>query len=75
LEQEVKNVSSKRFKELKNLSKDELTTKVREIESELFQAKMKKTTGQLADSSMIWRLRKDVARLKTLMTMGPKAAK
>jgi large subunit ribosomal protein L29 len=61
-------VSSKRFKELKNLSKDELTTKVRETEANLFQAKMKKTTGQLADSAMIWRLRKDVARLKTLMT-------
>ena len=61
-------MSSKRFKELKNLSKDELTTKVRETEANLFQAKMKKTTGQLADSAMIWRLRKDVARLKTLMT-------
>jgi large subunit ribosomal protein L29 len=61
-------VSSKRFNELKNLSKDELGTKVREIEAELFQAKMKKVTGQLADSAQIWRLRKDVARMKTLQT-------
>jgi ribosomal protein L29 len=29
----------------------------------------------LADSSMIWRLRKDVARLKTLMTVQQKAAR
>jgi large subunit ribosomal protein L29 len=62
------NVSSKRFKELKNLSKDELATKVREIEAELFQVKMKKMTGQLADTAQAWRLRKDVARLKTLQT-------
>lgn len=62
------NVSNKRFKELKNLSKDELAAKVRETEAELFQAKMKKMTGQLADSASIWRLRKQVARIKTLQT-------
>lgn len=61
-------MSNKRFKELKNLSKDELAAKVRETEAELFQVKMKKMTGQLADSASIWRLRKDVARMKTLQT-------
>jgi large subunit ribosomal protein L29 len=66
------NVSSKRFKELKNLSKDELSAKVRETEAELFQVRMKKMTGQLADSAQLWRLRKDVARLKTLQTAGVK---
>ena len=64
------NVSSKRLKELKNLSKDELAAKIREVEAELFQVKMKKMTGQLADSASIWRLRKDVARMKTLQTAG-----
>ena len=34
-------MSTKRFKELKNLSKDELATKIRESEVELFQTKMK----------------------------------
>lgn len=65
-------MSSKRFKELKNLSKDELAAKVRETEAELFQVRMKKMTGQLADSAQLWRLRKDVARLKTLQTAGVK---
>jgi large subunit ribosomal protein L29 len=66
------NVSSKRFKELKNLSKEELATKVRETEAQMFQAKMKKMTGQLADTAQLWRLRKDVARMKTLQTAGVK---
>jgi len=59
-------VSTKRFRELKNLSKDELTTKVRESEAQLFQVRMKKVTGQLEDTAMIWRLRKDLARMKML---------
>ena len=59
-------MSTKRFKELKNLSKTELTVKIRENESQLFQAKLKKSTGQLEDTATIWRLRKDLARLKML---------
>jgi len=57
-------VSTKRFKELKNLSQDELANKVRESELELFHSRMKKSTGQLEDTAMIWRLRKDLARMK-----------
>jgi large subunit ribosomal protein L29 len=63
-------VSNKRIKELKNLSQTELVAKVREVEAELFQVKMKKMTGQLSDSASLWRLRKDVARMKTLQTAG-----
>lgn len=59
-------MSSKRFKELKNLSKDEITGRMRESERQLFDAKMKKATGQLTDTASLWKLRKDVARLKTL---------
>ena len=59
-------MATKRFKELKNLSKDELATKVREAEAELFQVRMKKVTGQLTDTAQIWRFRKDLARMKML---------
>lgn len=61
-------MSTKRFKELKNLSKDELATKIRESEAQLFQTKMKQATGQLSDTATLWRLRKDIARMKTLQT-------
>jgi large subunit ribosomal protein L29 len=59
-------VSTKRFTELKNLSKQELVSKVRETELQLFQARMKQATGQLQDTALLWRLRKDLARMKML---------
>jgi large subunit ribosomal protein L29 len=71
-------VATKRFKELKSLSKDELATRVREAEAQLFQAKMKKVTGQLEDTSSLWRTRKDIARMKMLegqLSVGSKETK
>jgi large subunit ribosomal protein L29 len=62
-------VATKRFKELKNMTKDELLTKVRTLQAELFQARMKTVTGQLEDTSTVWKLRKDLARVKTLQTL------
>ncbi len=63
-------MATKRFKELKNLSHDELVTKIRETESEMFQAKLKKTTGQLTNTATLWRFRKDLARMKMLQGMA-----
>lgn len=60
-------MATKRFKELKGLSKDELATKIRESEAQLFEVRMKKVTGQLEDTAKIWRLRKDLARMKMLL--------
>jgi ribosomal protein L29 len=34
---------------------------------------MKTVTGQLEDTSTVWKLRKDLARVKTLQTQGAKA--
>ena len=61
---------AKAMKALKNLSGNELVVKTREIEKNLFDTNMKKVTGQLADSAMIWRLRKELARVKTLQTQA-----
>lgn len=60
-------MGTKRFKELKGLSKDEMSAKVRESEAELFKVRIQKATGQLANTSAIWKLRKDIARLKMLL--------
>jgi large subunit ribosomal protein L29 len=65
-------VSTKNFKQLKTLSKDELTSKERELEAGLFQAKMKKVTGQLEDTASLWRMRKGLARVKSLLTQAAK---
>ncbi len=61
---------AKAMKALKNLSANELVVKTRELEKNLFDTNMKKVTGQLADNAMIWRLRKELARVKTLQTQA-----
>jgi large subunit ribosomal protein L29 len=59
-------MATKKFKEMKELTVDELKSRLRTSESELFQTKIKHATGQLADTASIWRLRKDIARMKML---------
>ena len=63
-------MAKKAMKDLKNLSANELVSKTRDLEKNLFDTRMKKVTGQLADSAMIWRLRKELARVKTLQTQA-----
>lgn len=63
-------MAKKAMKDLKNLSATELVSKTRDLEKNLFDTRMKKVTGQLADSAMIWRLRKELARVKTLQTQA-----
>jgi large subunit ribosomal protein L29 len=63
-------MANKSMKPLKNLSASELVVKTRELEKSLFDSGMKKVTGQLADPAMIWRLRKELARVKTLQTQA-----
>lgn len=59
-------MATKRFKEIKDLTKEELIVKVREGEHQLFQLKLKKIAGDLKDTASLWRLRKDLARMKML---------
>jgi len=61
-------VSNKQFKEVQQLSKDELQNKVRETEALLFKSKMQKATGQLKDTGSVWVARKMLVRLKTRLT-------
>jgi len=61
-------MSNKKFKELKNLSKDEMASRIRDNGANLFKAKMQQKTGQLKDTASLTRMRKEIARLKTLQT-------
>ena len=56
-----------KIKELRELSNKELETKIREAKKELFNLRMKQSTGTLEKPSKIKELRKDVARMKTIM--------
>jgi len=54
-------------KDLKNLSKEELEKKITECKEELFNLRLSQSTGNLEKPSRIRDLRKQVARMKTLL--------
>jgi len=62
------------MKELKKLSKNELVTRVRELEAAIFQGRFKAKTGQLANVASLWLMRKDLARAKTLLSGAAQTA-
>jgi len=54
-------------KELKDLSNEELTKKIAECKEELFNLRFSQATGSLEKPSRIRELRKQVARMKTIL--------
>ena len=53
--------------ELRNLVDDELLTRLTESKQELFNLRFQNVTGQLDNSSRIGQVRKDVARIETIL--------
>ncbi|MES9969459.1 MAG: 50S ribosomal protein L29 [Candidatus Thiodiazotropha sp.] len=53
--------------ELREKSQQELTTTLEELLKEQFNLRMQRGTGQLAKPSRMREVRKDIARVKTLM--------
>jgi len=53
--------------EIRDLSADELEAKSRELRGELFNVKVKRATGQLENTAMVLLLRKDIARVETVL--------
>ena len=53
--------------ELADLSIDELTAKSGDLRHELFSAQVKKSTGQLENTAKLKLLRRDIARVETLL--------
>jgi large subunit ribosomal protein L29 len=54
-------------KELRALSNEELETKIKEAKKELFDLRLKQSTGSLEKPSKIRELRKNVARMQTIL--------
>jgi large subunit ribosomal protein L29 len=61
--------------ELRELSVEELTAKAGELRAELFNAKVKRSTGQLENTAKLETLRRDIARVETVMSQKGEAAK
>ncbi len=56
-----------KLKELKELSVEELANKEREIREEEFKLRFKHATGQLDKTDRLRHLRRDIARVKTII--------
>jgi large subunit ribosomal protein L29 len=61
--------------ELRELEVEELAQKAREARGEFFNAKVKHATGQLEDTAKLKRLRRNVARVESVLTEKREAAK
>jgi large subunit ribosomal protein L29 len=53
--------------ELRSLSEEELVAKCSELKSELFNVRIKKSTGQLENTAKTGLLRRDIARVETIL--------
>jgi len=56
-----------KIKEMRDLSIDELRVKERDLVDELFKLKIRHTTGQLDSPAALKNVRRDIARVKTVM--------
>ena len=54
-------------KELKNLSVDELNKKLEELKKDLFMLRMQHATNQLENPLKLNAVKKDIARVKTII--------
>ncbi len=57
-----------KFADVKELSAVELNKKIRETKEKMFDSKMKNSMGQMTNPVSIRGMRRDIARLKTVLT-------
>lgn len=57
------------YSEISGLTAKEIVKKKKQLQSEMFDARMKNTLGQLPNQMVIRTARKDIARLNTALTL------
>ena len=55
-------------KELRDMTNEELNSKLKELKEELFNLRFSNATGQLTNPMQINTCKKDIARIKTILT-------
>jgi large subunit ribosomal protein L29 len=60
-------------KEIRNLSAEEIKAKVADTRHELMNLRFQQVTGQLTDTSRLRILRRDIARMETILAEMQKA--
>jgi large subunit ribosomal protein L29 len=62
-----------KIKELKEMSADELRHKEAELVDQLFKLRFQKSLGQLDSPMKVKNIKRDIARIKTLLNQPPNA--
>ena len=55
-------------KEVRDLDLNQLESQIKELKHEWFNLKLQKTLGQLQNTAKIKEVRRDIARMKTILT-------
>jgi large subunit ribosomal protein L29 len=61
--------------EIRELSVDELHAKAHDLRSEAFNIRIKRSTGQLENTARLKQLRRDIARVETIICEKREATK
>ena len=63
----VNKMKAKEIKEVRSLSVEKLTEKLQELKKDLFMLRMQHATNQLDNPMQIAAVKKDIARIKTII--------
>jgi large subunit ribosomal protein L29 len=63
-----------KIKEIRDLTREELATRKRELREESFHLRIQQQSGQLERPSTLRDIRREIARLETVLTQKTKAA-
>ncbi len=63
-----------KIKEIRELTQDELASRKRELREESFHLRIQQQSGQLENPSQLRAIRREVARIETVLTQKKKAA-
>ena len=66
--------SKQRLSDLAVMTNDQLADEILRLKKEQFNLRFRRATGQLEDTSTVRRVRRDIARAKTFVTMKRTAA-
>jgi large subunit ribosomal protein L29 len=61
--------------EMRDLTLDELHAKARDLRGEAFNVRIKRSTGQLENTARLKQLRRDIARVETIIREKREATK
>ena len=56
-----------KVKEIREITTEQIEAKIKEVKDEIFSLRMQQATGNLEKPSRLHELRKDVARMKTIL--------